>query len=168
MTSMLSRGRHTRTAVTAGAACLALVALSACEKPTPMTTLTVGSDSVHTEAACYNDGKKLGDEDLGRCLQEGGGEVPTITVDQGSTLGMGVEPETAERGWQVWLEGQQPILDFKDSTYETIEIRPLLNALGQMTGEPPEELNLAIVEAGSINDPQAGSYGVWQYKLKVK
>ncbi|MGD9485014.1 DUF2771 domain-containing protein [Streptomyces sp. TRM70308] len=170
MTSMLSRarGRRTRTAAAAGAACLALVALSACEKPTPMTTITVGSDSVHSEASCYNDGKKLGQEDFARCLSEGDGPTESITVAQGDTLRLGVEPEIAERGWQVWLEGQQPVAAYSDSTYETIEAGPLINAVAQTTGEAPEELRLAIVESGSATDPEAGSYGVWQYTLNVK
>ncbi|MEE1929620.1 DUF2771 domain-containing protein [Streptomyces sp. TRM 70351] len=170
MTSMLpgARGRRVRTAAAAGAACFALVALSACEKPTPVSTITVGSDSVHTEAACYNEGKKLGQEELNKCLEEGD-DVTTIDVPRGRDISFGVEPDIAERGWQVWLGGR-PLTAYEETTFQSLPGDELLRYAQQtsQTGEVPETLDVAIVEATQgTADEQPGYYGVWRFELKT-
>ncbi|WP_340560538.1 DUF2771 domain-containing protein [Streptomyces sp. GSL17-111] len=169
MTSMLSRprGRHTRALAAAGAA-FALVALSACEKPTPMTTVTVGSDSVYAEAACYNDGKKLTEESFATCVEDAK-EAPSISIDRNDSIKVGVEPDVAERGWQIWLEGQ-PFDAFADSTYQSVDASIIVQAL-QRGGQEVDSVNMSIVETplpdAGEQQAQPGYYGVWNFELEL-
>lgn len=120
MTHTISRGkgsRTIRTAVAIGAATLGLVALSACEKPTPRATVTVGSDSVSTEAACYEDGGVISQEKVLSCAKQ---ETTTsISVDEGDLLRIGVDPEIAEEGWVLFLDGQPAVTDKIGKTYRS-------------------------------------------------
>ena len=60
-----------RAATTIGAISLGLVALTACDKPTPLATVTVGTRSVTAEAVdkCYAHGKKLPTTIFRACLE---------------------------------------------------------------------------------------------------
>ena len=59
MTVPFFSGKSRRIGVALGAVSAGLLVLSACDKPTPLATVTVGDNSVHTEASCYNDGNAL-------------------------------------------------------------------------------------------------------------
>ena len=56
MTTLHSRSRRRRVVAAAGAVSAGLLVLSACDKPSPIATITVGTNSVNSEATCYNDG----------------------------------------------------------------------------------------------------------------
>ncbi|MCZ7414890.1 MULTISPECIES: DUF2771 domain-containing protein [unclassified Streptomyces] len=177
MTSMPSRlrGRHTRAAVAAGTAVVALFTLSACgEKPTPMTTVTVGSNSVFAEAACYNDGDKLSDKTLEKCGDEADkvDKDQTITLDRDENLSVGVEPEVAERGWFVLLDGR-PLGEFRnyhDTTYQSFEVSDIFDGVQQLGMEQRDSVTLTILETPepkADQKEQPGVFGVWNFKLNL-
>src|SRR5690242_12170894 len=94
-----------RSAAAVGAVVLGLAALSACSKPTPLATVTVGSDTINSQAACYNDGKPLSTSTLRSCLSK----TPTdnaITVRAIDSVHIGVDPDVAKNGWLVFSNGQ--------------------------------------------------------------
>ncbi|MTE19586.1 DUF2771 domain-containing protein [Streptomyces sp. TRM43335] len=156
MTHTISRGkgsRTIRTAVAIGAATLGLVALSACEKPTPRATVTVGSDSVSTEAACYEDGATISQEKVLSCAEE---ETDTsITVDEGDLLRIGVDPEIAEEGWVLFLDGQPAVTDKIGKTYRSFSGDAFFR-----DGES-KSAQLSIVEYDGSE-----YHGVWNFELK--
>ncbi|GHH69083.1 hypothetical protein GCM10018793_01000 [Streptomyces sulfonofaciens] len=110
-------GRAARTASAACTLCAALLALSGCDKPTPLATVTVGEDSVHTEAACYNDGRPVPAADFERCLRET--DHHRIGVDPDATVRFGVDPQIADRGWVILLNGRA-LTGTSGKTYRTV------------------------------------------------
>lgn len=176
MTSMLRGGRPlggrraTRTAVAVGTVTLALAALSACEKPTPVATLSVGTGSVSSEAACYDKDKVLGEEELGSCLGEKDRE--SVTVGESDTLRFGVEPEIAEEGWQLFLNGQQ-VTDGFETTYRTFPSEQLFSFVeqqAQQSGEgSPDTVNVSIVEGKEAGNARGiDAHGVWNFEIKAE
>ncbi|MDK1472516.1 DUF2771 domain-containing protein [Streptomyces sp. 549] len=162
MTSMLSGGRGrraARTAVAAGAVTLGLVALSACEKPTPRATMVAGSTSVSTEAACYDHGKKLSEKRIADCTKQ----KPTrsLTVGEGDMLRLGVDPEIAETGWVLFLNGQQAIEPIT-KTYRSFPSDAFFSRQDPMGGqEQASSVNVSIVQVDGDNYK-----GVWNIELK--
>ncbi|MFP8964296.1 DUF2771 domain-containing protein [Streptomyces nanhaiensis] len=162
MTHTISRGkgsRTIRTAVAIGAATLGLVALSACEKPTPRATVTVGSDSVSTEAACYEDNGKISQEKVLSCAKEG--TETSITVGQGDLLRIGVDPEIAEDGWVLFLNGQPAVTDRITKTYRSFSGDAFFQNGGDQQGGSPQSVQLSIVEYDGSN-----YRGVWNFELE--
>ncbi|MCK1795338.1 hypothetical protein MTQ01_04810 [Streptomyces sp. XM4193] len=167
MTSMLSPGRvrrSIRTACAVGAAGLVVVAVSGCEKPKPVTTITVGSTSVHSHDMCDNDGKKMGNKAFEVCAAEA--KSKSIDFTGSDTLRIGVEPEVAERGWEVLGTIQNPqsgqeqtakLVQFTKKTYATTE--------GLDLSLLPDKSELVVVE----RDKEKGDpYGVWNFTLNKK
>ncbi|UGY92073.1 DUF2771 domain-containing protein [Streptomyces gobiensis] len=173
MTSMLSQARSrraTRTAIAVGAVTLGLVALSACQKPTPVATLTAGSDSAHTEAACYKGGERLGKKDFASCVEKfRADEVREIKVSEGDNIGFGVEPAISENGWQVFVNGQPALGTFK-STYRTFEADYIFSiaARAAQSQALPKSANVSIVEAKESTTSDDEYYGVWHFKVEKK
>ncbi|GAA2426519.1 DUF2771 domain-containing protein [Streptomyces macrosporus] len=159
MTHTISRGkgsRTVRTAVAIGAATLGLVALSACEKPTPRATVTVGSDSVSTEATCYEDGKNLSQDRVLSCVQKK--TDTSITVGEGDMLRIGVDPEIAETGWVVFL-GERPVVSEPiGKTYRSFSSDGLF---AQANGTSADTVELSIVGY----DGTRYRDGVWRVDL---
>ena len=165
MTHTTSRGkgrRTIRTTVAVGAATLGLVALSACgEKPTPMSTVTVGSDSVSTEAACYRDGDAISQERVFSCAQEK--TDTTITVGEGDILRIGVDPEIAESGWVFFINGQPATADPIEKTYRSVSGDGIFTSQQAQSddGSKPKSVQFSIVEY------DGSQYrGVWNIKLE--
>ncbi|AZK94754.1 MULTISPECIES: DUF2771 family protein [Streptomyces] len=130
-----------------------LLTLSACEKPTPVATLTIGSESVNTEAACYNDGKPLAKDVYDACMKETG---KTLEVDPDLPLRIGVDPAIAENGWVLGVEGSlSNEAEESKKTYQSVNSRAFFPPGGQ------DKLRLQIVE---VKDQQP--VGVWQFQLK--
>ncbi|MFG1808985.1 hypothetical protein [Streptomyces sp. NPDC049040] len=155
-----------RAAATIGALSLGLVALTACDKPTAMATVTVGSKTVQSEAAdkCYDGGKKLSQEFFLACLQT----TPKhhITVPVGDTVRIGVDPSIAKKGWLIaqgtTLVTPEPL---KDKTYWTVDSETLFNAQDQQTGgtTTAKQVTLNIVE--SADTTGQASFRVIQFNL---
>lgn len=149
-----------RAAAALGVVSLGLVALSSCEKPTPLATVTVGTKTVTTEAApgCYQDGKALSQAVLMKCGTKK--DAKTITVHPGETVRVGVEPAIADTGWYL-IVGTAGKTGVSKQTYRTFPGDNLFTN-GQ-TGEKTTESVLSVVET----DKEGGKpRGVWQIKLQ--
>ncbi|MFE4665358.1 DUF2771 domain-containing protein [Streptomyces sp. NPDC056716] len=154
MTTMQSRVRRRRAVAAAGAVSAGLLALTACEKPTPMATITVGTNSISSEASCYNDGKTLNTEELTACLRDT--DIKTISVDPDETVRFGVDPDIAEKGWTILMNGQ-PLTDSSTKTYRTIPGSVFFNAQYGASG------NTTTV---SIQEGETQPLGLWSFKLE--
>ncbi|MDQ1037032.1 hypothetical protein QFZ75_003448 [Streptomyces sp. V3I8] len=158
MSSQRPLARRRRAVAAAGAVSAGLLVLSACDKPTPMATVTVGKDSVSAEAECYEDGKNIGKEAAAKCAREKSSD--TIDVPQGETLRIGVDPEIADEGWSLWLNGEQVTDPFK-KTYYAFEGVDLFTA--QQGQEAPKTINISVVQQ---NKAGTEIFGVWNFKLE--
>ena len=103
----------TRTRGVAAALTIAvgLLALTACSKPNPGIAVVSGTSSAHEEAICWAfDAPAL---NPGQCAQAKinaaatGGQVPSVKVVPGNTIGISVDPVVADAGWYVAINGQR-------------------------------------------------------------
>ncbi|GCD35533.1 lipoprotein [Streptomyces chrestomyceticus JCM 4735] len=166
MTAFSSWGTGRRAAAALGAVSLGLVTLSACEKPTPLATVTAGKDTVTAEAACYDDGKVLGDlaasdkkaqAEFTKCLTTE--PKKTLTVHPGEKLRLGVEPDVAEDGW-IALSNNSPITNVSKQTYQVVASADQL-FVNQQTRSLADSTVVSVVAT------KGGKYtGVWNVKLK--
>lgn len=155
-----------RAATALGALSLGLVALTACDKPTAMATVTVGGRTVQAEASdtCYDGGKKLEQKVFVTCLQE----TPThhITVPVGDKVRIGVDPNIAKKGWLIaagtTLVTPEPL---KDKTYWSVDSTTLFNTQDQTTGGTTtlKQVTLNVVESSDTSGED--SYRVIQVNL---
>ncbi|GGZ50537.1 DUF2771 domain-containing protein [Streptomyces subrutilus] len=161
MTAPLFSGRARRSVAALGAVSAGLLLLSACDKPTPLATVTVGTTTVSAEAACH-DGKELSMDKVQECLTNIK-DAKTIDYARGDTLRLGVEPEVVEdhRQWQAVLDGQ-PITEPSSNTYRSFPGADVFATGGQ--GEAPTSKKLAFVQTGKDGKPLA----VWSFNLKLK
>ncbi len=150
--TMQSAVRRRRAVAAAGAVSAGLLVLSACDKPTPVSTITVGRDSVHTEATCYNDGDAVKTAELTKCLKAS----TSISVDPDATVRFGVDPKIAENGWTILMNGQ-PLTDSSKKTYRTIPGSVFFNTQYGATG------NSTVV---SIKEGDKTVKGIWSFKFK--
>ncbi|MFI5686685.1 DUF2771 domain-containing protein [Streptomyces sp. NPDC051636] len=146
--------RRRRAVAAAGAVSAGLLLLSACDKPTPMSTITVGTSSVNSEATCYNDGDALDSASLTKCLKDT--DIKSIKVDPDETVRFGVDPEIADEGWTILMNGQ-PLTDSSKKTYRTIPGSVFFNAQYGAQG------NSTLV---SIKEGDKTAKGLWSFKLK--
>jgi|SRR5689334_22331877 len=156
-----------RAATTLGALSLGLVALTACDKPTPLATVTVDTRSVTGEAVdkCYANGVKLPDVIFQKCLATTAKEHH-ITVGLGDKVRVGVDPKVAKKGWLI-ANGSQLVTPelLKDTTYWTLDSGALFNQQDPQTGgtNTVKEVTLNIVESGDLTGRD--TYGIWKIKL---
>ncbi|MFD3519369.1 DUF2771 domain-containing protein [Streptomyces sp. NPDC058653] len=162
MTVPFLSARVRRTGAAFGAMSAGLLALSACDKPTPLATLTVGTDSVHSEAACYNDGNSVGTEAaLDKCLNDTSGRK-TVKVSPDDKIHFGVDPEIADNGWTFYIEGQRVEPEPDKNTYRTFPAEVFFSS---QTGEQISSVSLSIVET---SEKKRAVTGVWNFQLKKK
>ncbi|MFJ1655876.1 DUF2771 domain-containing protein [Streptomyces sp. NPDC088337] len=119
--------RSRRAAAALGAVSAGLLLLSACNKPTPLATITVGTNSVSSQTDCYNDGKEIGVLGLKKCLDPKSKSIEKIKVDPDETVRFGVDPSIADKGWTILMNGQ-PLTDSSNKTYRTIPGSVFFNA----------------------------------------
>ncbi|MEU8977767.1 DUF2771 domain-containing protein [Streptomyces sp. NPDC048309] len=146
--------RRRRAVAAVGAVSAGLLALSACDKPTPLATITVGDHSVSSETDCYNDGKAVSTADLANCLKAK--DIKSIKVDPDATVRFGVDPKIADKGWTILMNGQ-PLTDSSTKTYRTIPGSVFFNAQYGASG------NSTLV---SIKEGDKTVTGLWSFKLK--
>ncbi|QFQ98285.1 hypothetical protein F9278_21180 [Streptomyces phaeolivaceus] len=148
--------RSRRAAATLGAVSAGLLVLSACDEPTPMATVTIGTDSISSEAACY---RTLDAAQARECAQEKPSK--SIELPEGKALRIGVDPEVADTGWALWINGEQATSETFDKTYWSFENPGLFAAQPGQTAQ--KSLTISIVEQN-----EAGSQikGVWNFELK--
>ncbi|MDX3313065.1 DUF2771 domain-containing protein [Streptomyces sp. NPDC054884] len=151
--------RRRRVVAAAGAVCAGLLALSACDKPTPMSTITVGRDSVATEATCGGEGTALKPEEITKCLA--GKDIKSISVDPDETVRFGVDPDVADKRWTILMNGQ-PLTEDSDKTYRTIPGSVFFNAQYGAQGDS----TLVTIKAGDGKKQSQAATGLWSFKLK--
>ncbi|MEU6575573.1 DUF2771 domain-containing protein [Streptomyces sp. NPDC046805] len=152
--SMHSATRRRRAVAAAVAVSAGLLVLSACDKPTPIATITVGTNSVDAEATCYNDGAELNAAALAKCV--GAKDIKSIKVDPDASVHFGVDPEIAKNSWTILLNGQ-PLTDSSTKTYRTIPGSVFFNAQYGAQG------NSTTV---SIKEGDKTVKGLWSFKLE--
>ncbi|MDT0572216.1 hypothetical protein RM704_32985 [Streptomyces sp. DSM 3412] len=149
--------RHSRrAAATLGAVSAGLLVLSACDEPTPMATVTIGTDSISSEAACY---RTLTAEQAKECAQEKPSK--SIELAQGETLRIGVDPEVSETGWALWINGEQATNNTFDKTYWAFENADLFATQPGQAAQ--KSLTISVVEQ---NAEGSKIEGVWNFELK--
>lgn len=154
MTTLQSAPRRRRAVAAAGAVTAGLLVLTACDKPTPIATITVGKDSVHSEAMCYNDGKALDTKSLTKCAKKT--DAKSIKVDTDETVRFGVDPKIADSGWAILVNGQQ-FTDYSKKTYRTIPGSAFFNSQYGTGGST----NVVSIKMG-----EKTAKGVWSFKFK--
>ncbi|GHK02762.1 DUF2771 domain-containing protein [Streptomyces sp. NPDC003753] len=150
MTALRSR----RAVAAFGAVSAGLLLLSACEKPSPLATITVGTNSVSSQTDCYNDGKEVPSADLAKCLKSK--DIESIKVDPDETVRFGVDPAIADKGWTILMNGQ-PLTESSTKTYRTIPGSVFFNAQYGASG------NSTLV---SIKEGENKVTGLWSFKLE--
>ncbi|MFD9410539.1 DUF2771 domain-containing protein [Streptomyces sp. NPDC059989] len=162
MTAPLFSGRARRSVAALGAVSAGLLLLSACDKPTPLATVTVGTSSVSAEAACHDGKEPLSMDKVQECLTDLK-DAKTVEYARGDTLRLGVEPEVVEDGkkWQAVLDGQ-PITEPSENTYRSFPGADVFATGGQ--GEAPASKKLAFVQVAEDGKPLS----VWTFNLKLK
>jgi hypothetical protein len=143
-----------RAATAIGAISLGLIALTACDKPTALATVTVGSKSIHAEAIskCFANNKKLPQEIFVACLQA----KPThhITVPVGDEVRIGVDPSIGDKGWLV-VQGTTLATNelLKHKTYWQIDSAQLFTTQDPQSGQTQvaKSVTLNVVESGDTS-----------------
>jgi len=151
--------RRRRAVAAAGAVSAGLLVLSACDKPTPRSTITVGRSSVSEEATCGGEGDNLNTADLTKCLKDK--DIKSIKVDPDDTVRFGVDPKIADKRWTILMNGQ-PLTEDSDKTYRTIPGSVFFNQQYGATGNS----TLVSIKAGDGKKSGTGVTGLWSFKLK--
>lgn len=156
MTVAFFSGKGRRIGVALGAVSAGLLVLSACDKPTPLATVTVGDNSVTSEASCYNDGKPLKESEIEGCLNKKAEKTVKVAMDD--KVRFGVDPEVADNGWTLFINGQQAEQEPYKKTYRSI---PGSAFFSSQTGETMKQTQISIVETDGKQ-----LTGVWHFQLK--
>ncbi|MFF7360484.1 DUF2771 domain-containing protein [Streptomyces sp. NPDC008125] len=156
MTVAFFSGKSRRIGVALGAVSAGLLVLSACDKPTPLATVTVGTTSVSTEAACYNDGDPIKESLIQGCLNKKADKSIDVAMDD--RVRFGVDPEVADHGWTLFIEGQQAEQEPYKKTYRSITGSAFFSS---QTGETSNETQVSVVETDGSK-----LVGIWHFKLK--
>ncbi|MFF3939115.1 DUF2771 domain-containing protein [Streptomyces phaeofaciens] len=151
--------RRRRVVAAVGAVSAGLLVLSACEKPTPLSTITVGRTSVSSEATCGGEGDALKAADLTKCLADK--DIKSISVDPDETVRFGVDPDVADKRWTILMNGQ-PLTEDSDKTYRTIPGSVFFNAQYGAQGDS----TLVSIKAGDGKKDSQTVTGLWSFKLK--
>ncbi|MFC7218748.1 DUF2771 domain-containing protein [Streptomyces polyrhachis] len=160
----LSLGTSRRVAAAAGVAAMSVALLAACEKPTPVAQLTVGDRTVTSEAACYGHGEPLAQAKLMKCLTKSDAE--SITLSPSEELRIGVDPDVADTGWYLLVNGN-PYYPVKiKDTYFTLKGENVL--YDQQAGGFADKVRIQIVETGAKGKQITGAEGVWNFVVKGK
>ena len=163
-----------RSAAAVGAVALGLFALSACTKPTPLATVTVGNTTVHSQAEqsapCWNDGKDLSQQQIQDCVNDTKAPEATIKVDSGDKVHLGVEPDIADTGWVVILSqgpGSQPqgVTSFlSKQTYTTLSVPASALFQNQQTQSTTKFADLVFLKT---TKDEANTTQVWKFRLEL-
>ncbi|MEV6161339.1 DUF2771 domain-containing protein [Streptomyces sp. NPDC052052] len=155
MTVAFSSGKGRRIGVALGAVSAGLLVLSACSKPTPLATVTVNGDTVTAEAACYNDGKALKTSEYQTCLNKKAEKSIEVAMDD--KVRFGVDPEIADNGWTLFIDGQQAEQEPYKKTYRSISGSAFFSS---QTGETANKAQISVVETKGKE-----LIGIWHFQL---
>jgi hypothetical protein len=143
-----------RSAAAVSAVVFGLLALSACSKPTPLATVTVGDTSVHTQATCYRDGARLTPADVKDCAKPTAG--PLIKIRSFDNFHVGVDPAIADKGWYLYTGGQA-VTGVMKETYHTYG--------GAQLFQSGKTAVLDVME--TANGSTDSVIGIWQFRLEL-
>lgn len=159
MTVAFFSGKGRRIGVALGAVSAGLLVLSACDKPTPLATVTVGGDSVNTEASCYNDGKALKESKIQDCLNKKAEKSVEVAMDD--KVRFGVDPEVAEKGWTLFINGQQAEQEPYRRTYRSISGSAFFTSQTGETTADKTQVSVVETEGQKLT-------GIWHFQLTKK
>ncbi|MFD5556858.1 DUF2771 domain-containing protein [Streptomyces sp. NPDC127068] len=148
--------RYRRAVAVTGVVCAGLLVLSACEKPTAVATVTVGDESVNSEAVCYQDGKAIKPAEVAECLKDK--DVESITVDPDETVRFGVDVGIADKEWTVLLDGQR-LTDYTKKTYLAVPGSVFFNEQYGASGGTSTTVSIAQGGENKVT-------GLWSFRLK--
>ncbi|MFI7501458.1 DUF2771 domain-containing protein [Streptomyces sp. NPDC049687] len=151
--------RRRRAVAAAGAVSAGLLVLSACDKPTPLSTITVGRSSVSSEASCGGEGEAVEASAKTKCLADK--DVKSIKVDPDETVRFGVDPDVADKRWTILMNGQ-PLTEDSNKTYRTIPGSVFFNAQYGAQGNT----TLVTIQAGDGKKDSQTATGLWSFKLE--
>ena len=140
---------------------MAALVLSGCSKPYPGVSVWAGTRSLHEPAQCWSYNANQG-VDLAACAQalsilDKAGQIPTLTVTPGGTMGISVDVAVAKQGWVAHLGTNTLTPTTMSSTYWRFTY-PQLTSLAKK--------NQLVIFA---NGPAKNSYrGVWVYNTIEK
>jgi hypothetical protein len=155
MIQLMGKGRRVGAAL--GAVSAGLLVLSACDKPTPLATVTIGTNSVDTEAACYEDGKSISNQEIASCMEKK--SKASIKMTTGDTLRLGVDPEIADTGWVLYMNGAPALSEPYKKTYRSFAG---IDLFASQTGGPSvKSVKLSILEV----DGDGKFKGVWNFRI---
>ncbi|MEU5305600.1 hypothetical protein ACH4YO_34485 [Streptomyces noursei] len=164
--ALISRGKGRRAAAALGAMTLGLLTLSACQQPTSLATVTVGSKTVTAEVTpgCDGNGKSLDQKTVKDCISKKGAD--TLTVQPGEKVRVGVDPKVAKSGW--FVVGGQPFMQPTTETYRSFSVDEIFKQTNPMTGQSGylPEVTLLVAEAGKAQGE--GPTALWHVNLKLK
>ncbi|MQY13027.1 hypothetical protein SRB5_31670 [Streptomyces sp. RB5] len=162
MSTFTSRGMGRRAAAAVGVASLSVAFLAACDKPTPVAQLTVGSTTVTSEATCYEDGDTIPRAEVIRCLSEKSGK--SISMNELDQLRIGVDSEVADTGWFLFVNGQQLYPEAIKKTYFQWKGENLL--YDQQAGGFADKAQVQIVQAAQDSEQLKDVKGLWHFTVK--
>jgi hypothetical protein len=146
--------RTARRPAALGLAVAALLSLAACDKPDPTVTVNSGSSTGRSDALCWNrDNATVSQSDC-----RATGDVPTIEVSPGQTVGISVDPAIAATGWIPAIGTQSLVGAPLTSTYYRF-------ALNEQNLQQPLELRVYAVVKGQQPQQQRG---LWIFRLQRK
>lgn len=153
--------RRRRSVAAVGAVSAGLLVLSACDKPTPLATITVGKNSVSSETDCWSESKDdaVKTAELAKCLKSK--DIKSITVDPDETVRLGVDPDIQDRRWTILMNGQA-LTEDSGKTYRTIPGSVFFNQQYGATGNS----TLVSIQAGNGTKSGRTVTGLWTFKLK--
>ena len=145
--------RRLLAAVAATSAAAAL--LTGCEKPAPIVTVVSGGTSVYTEASafCFDEEQTL---EGGECAQRSV-QLTELAVRPGERVGIDVDGELADRGWQLVIADPQDPQRTQASGTITDHYFPFT-----APGIAPEGRLLLTVRTVNAEDAPTGE---WQFAL---
>jgi hypothetical protein len=136
---------------------LAVVALSACERPNPIVTVVSGTTSEWKEADVYCfEGQSL---ESGDCAEHSS-EPSELPVEPGQRIGVDVSKAVAERGWFVELSGPNGQGEAQSSDLQID--KHYFSFTAPNVG--PEGLRLTVKTIDE-DDPRGSHSGEWSFDL---
>ena len=142
--------------------------LAGCEKPTPSVSVVSGSTFKSLPAACWNEEN----EPLPKGTNCAPGKAATIKVTPGSTIGISVDPDIAESGWIVDIDGQPVIRQalsrqkLTDSYHRFVLRQQDFDAIAQQAAVAGKAVLRVSAVTGTGEKLQAR--GVWLFTLDLQ
>jgi len=136
------------------AAPLVLLALAACEKPTPSVTVSSGTTSVHREATTFcHEGQSAATQDCAENLDE----IGIVRVKAGDRVSIDVDGDLADSGWILVDTEAKARSDVQDETHFSytpdFSRSPVINLEVRSLDEVAEDADVT---------------GVWRFQLVQK